>query len=244
MSEPVDHHAFTGAHPTARDFQNQLQAWGFTRRGEDGVHLVYRARGGGRIKLLRSLAGRADADLVAKAARYAGVTVEQFWAGPDSIPDTSTTPPATSSRRRRATARRDSAPALVLAVHTKADRPLGFDEVVDLCGGRVTRDQVRAASATLCRDRHLDRIRSGVYQWAAGTRATRIPTPSPATELHYLPAPAPVVADAPPPSSDTAATELFVQLFPTGVRMTPELFADFERWTRLTEKLTNQADAS
>jgi hypothetical protein len=70
--------------------------------------------------------------------------------------------------------------ALVLGVHTTADRPLGFDQVVALCPDDITRDQARTASAVLCRDGQLERIRSGVYQWADGVRAHR-PT-NPATE--------------------------------------------------------------
>jgi hypothetical protein len=35
------------------------------------------------------------------------------------------------------------------------------------------RPQVRTASAALCRDGQLDRIRSGVYQWPAGRSALR-----------------------------------------------------------------------
>jgi hypothetical protein len=33
------------------------------------------------------------------------------------------------------------------------------------------------------------------------------------------------------------AAELFDQLFPSGVQMTGELFADLEEWARLTSKL-------
>lgn len=43
------------------------------------------------------------------------------------------------------------------------------------------------------------------------------------------------------PTPPVSAVELFEQLFPTGVRMTAGLLADFEQWAQLTEKL---ADAS
>ncbi|MGL5825192.1 MAG: hypothetical protein ACRCYU_10320 [Nocardioides sp.] len=39
-------------------------------------------------------------------------------------------------------------------------------------------------------------------------------------------------------------TELFDQLFPSGVRMTAELLADYERWAELTQKLAQHAQAS
>ena len=118
----------------------------------------------------------------------------------------------------------------MLAIHAEADRPLGFDQVVELSGNRVTRAQVSAASAALCRDGQLDRIRSGVYQWSAGQRAARL-------------VPGPRRADSFPPESPAArpgrvsAAELFGQLFPSGVQMTAELLADLEQWARLTGKL-------
>jgi hypothetical protein len=43
-----------------------------------------------------------------------------------------------------------------------------------------------------------------------------------------------------PPTHQTrhmSAAELFSQLFPNGVQVTGELFADLEQWLRLTSKL-------
>ncbi len=172
MPEPMDAQDFAGPHPTCREFTAQLGAWGFSRRGEEGVHAVFRGPRGGTLRVLRSQLGRADPAAVGKAARLAGVTPAQFWAGPEPAPE-----PAAEVPRPRAAARRpavrDSVIALVLSVHAEADRPLGFDQVVGLSGNRVTRAQVSAASAALCRGGQLDRIRAGVYQWSAGLRAAR-----------------------------------------------------------------------
>ena len=119
---------------------------------------------------------------------------------------------------------------MVLAIHAEADRPLGFDQVVELSGNRVTRAQVSAASAALCRDGQFDRIRSGVYQWSGGQRAARR-LPGGRRPDRVPPAP-----PAARPGS-TSAAELFGQLFPSGVQMTGELLADLEQWARLTGKL-------
>jgi hypothetical protein len=108
------------------------------------------------------------------SARLAGVTPAQFWSGPQRQP-TSASPPDTAraagtpSRRKRAA--HDSLISLVLAIYAEADRSLGFDQVVELSGNRVTRTQVSTASSALCRDGQLDRIRTGVYQWSGGQRA-------------------------------------------------------------------------
>lgn len=277
MSEQLDTATFTGAHPTARDLVAQLEVWGFTRRparraterGTEGVHLVFRGPRGGTVRVLRSLMGRADAGVAAKAARLASVDVAQFWAGPASENGTTenadikndtveadTVGAAGASAvaelsARRGSATRDRIIALVLGVHTSVDRPLGFDQVVALCPEVITRDQVRSASAVLCRDGQLERIRSGVYQWADGVRTARRPAvPAPAP----LPRPvAPAVTSAPPPrparpatcpAAHLSAAELFERLFPHGVRITGEVLADFEQWAALTEKLTAYADAS
>jgi hypothetical protein len=239
---------FTGPHPTNHDFVQRLHDWGFTTRRTEGVHLVLRAPHGGTIRILRSLLGRADAQLVTKAARLVGVTTDRFWAGPSS--PTSPPPPASPASapapmpRHPSPAARDQLTALVLAAHTRADRPLGFNDVVELCRGQVTRAQVSHASAALCRDGDLDRIRTGVYQWAAGTRAAAQATAAPHSAT---------VATAPTPSqpaqsaqaaAGTATTELFNQLFPRGVQMTADLLADFEQWTQLTERLAAHANAS
>ena len=129
----------------------------------------------------------------------------------------------------------------MLALHAAVDRPLGFDQVVELSGNRVTRAQVRTASAVLCREGDLDRIRSGVYQWSAGQRAAARHIPA---ARRALPRQAPVSPEqarlpARPPGRISAA-ELFGQLFPAGVQMTAELLADLEQWARLTSKLAAQ----
>lgn len=94
----------------------------------------------------------------------------------------------------------------------------------------MTRAQVSAASAALCRDGQLDRIRSGVYQWSAGQRAVRqnprarrpdgIPPDPPATRPRRV-----------------SAADLFGQIFPSGDQMTGELLTDLEQWARLAGKL-------
>jgi hypothetical protein len=121
--------------------------------------------------VIRSQLGRADPAGVDKAARLAGVTPAQFWAGP---PPQAPAPPRDAARAGRGPLRkpaaRDSVTSLVLAIHAEADRPLGFDQVAELSGARVTRAQVSVASSALCRDGQLDRVRSGVYQWSAGQR--------------------------------------------------------------------------
>jgi len=64
-----DGQPFTGAHPTNRELIGQLRAWGFTRRKEDGVHVVFRGPKGGTVRVIRSQLGRADPALVNKAAQ-------------------------------------------------------------------------------------------------------------------------------------------------------------------------------
>jgi hypothetical protein len=219
MPEPMDAQDFAGPHPTCREFVAQLAVWGFTERGQKDVHTIFRGPRGGTLRVLRSQLGRADPALVEKAARLAGVTPAQFWAGPLGAGDPGPPPEtALDSRGGRKRATHDSVISLVLGIHAEADRPLGFDQVVELAGNRVTRAQVSAASSALCRGGHLDRIRAGVYQWAAGQRAaTRPPA---ARQPTHMP-----------------AAELFSQLFPSGVQMTGELLADLEQWARLTGKL-------
>ena len=174
MPESMNDQDFAGPHPTCRELVAQLTAWGFTQRGEQDVHTVFRGPRGGTLRVIRSQLGRADPGLVDKAARMVGVTAAQFWSGPP--PQAAPAPPQDAARpgrgSRRKRAARDSVTSLVLAIHAEADRPLGFDQVAELSGNRVTRAQVSAASSALCRDGQLDRIRSGVYQWSAGQRAT------------------------------------------------------------------------
>lgn len=238
MPEPIDAQDFAGPHPTCREFTAQLSVWGFTRRGEEGVHIVFRGPRGGSLRVLRSQMGRADSGAVGKAARLAGVTPAQFWAGPEpaTAPEVPQEAAAADPQQRRPAAR-DSVVALVLSVHAEADRPLAFDQVVELSGNRVTRAQVSAASAALCRGGQLDRIRAGVYQWSAGRRAARR---VPAAPQH-------VAADAGPAAArpeGVSAAGFFGQLFPDGVQMTGELLADLEQWARLTGKLARSRAAS
>lgn len=240
-----DGQPFTGAHPTNREFVEQLRAWGFTRRKEDGVHVVFRGPKGGSVRVIRSQLGRADTVAADKAARLAGVTAAQFWAGPPQ-PGHQAQPAggAATPRRRRTGSTRDRITSLVLALHAAVDRPLGFDQVVELSGNRVTRTQVRTASAVLCREGDLDRIRSGVYQWSAGQRAAARHIPAARRARGTLPPHAPVSPEqARPPARHPgriSAAELFGQLFPAGVQMTAELLADLEQWARLTSKLAAQ----
>lgn len=70
----MDEGTFTGAHPTNREFHDQLLTWGFTQRREDGVHLVLRGPHGGTLRILRSLTGR----------RMRSVTPSSWRRPPDS----------------------------------------------------------------------------------------------------------------------------------------------------------------
>ncbi len=235
---------FTGAHPTNREFVEQLRAWGFTQRKEDGVHIVFRGPKGGTVRVIRSQLGRADTVVADKAARLAGVTAGEFWAGPGQPGRQAQVVGGAAAPRRRTGGTRDRITSLVLALHAAVDRPLGFDQVVELSGSRVTRAQVRTASAVLCREGDLDRIRSGVYQWSAGQRAAARHIPPARRACGALHRQAPVPPEQARPSAHPpgriSAAELFGQLFPAGVQMTAELLADLEQWARLTSKLAAQ----
>jgi hypothetical protein len=240
----------TGTPRTTREFVEQLTAWNFAQRKVDGVHLVFRGPHGGTLRVLRSLLGQADATVVEKAARLAGVTLDRFWAGPEHpLPESRQSQLEVSASsadvaQPRRVSDRDRVTSLVLGVHAEADRPLGFDQVVELAGARATRDQVRTASAQLCREGDLDRIRSGVYQWSGGARSRSQPTTS---ARPSAPSAVPVRQQAQPMTTratQTSVTDLFDQLFPSGVRMTAELLGDFERWAELTQKLADHAQAS
>ena len=207
MPEPMDAGDFAGPHPTCREFVAQLGAWGFAKRGEDRVHTVFRGPHGGTLRVIRSQLGRADPVLADKAARLAGVTPTQFWAGPEHQ---AAPAPAAGRASRGRPAARDSVIALVLAIHAEADRPLGFDRVVELSGNRVTRAQVSAASSALCRSSQLDRIRSGVYQWSAGRRAARRVSAARQPDVAPAGPPAPPAVCRPPSCSASC--------FPTACR--------------------------
>jgi hypothetical protein len=203
MPEPMDAQHFAGPHPTCREFVAQLAAWGFTKRREEHWHTVFRGPRGGTVRVLRSQLGRADPALMDKAAQLAGVTLAQFWSGPQPpaipAPQAGTAPSGRASRRKSPA--HDSIISLVLAIHAAVDRPLGFDQVVELSGDRVTRSQVSTASAALCRDGQLDRIRSGVYQWSAGQRAATRQIPTPRRPAAALPEQAPCPRRQPRPQT-------------------------------------------
>jgi hypothetical protein len=266
MVRPLADAAHQGPHPTTREFAELLERWGFKPirgRQPDQHHRTLRGPHGGRIQLLASLQGRADAGQVARAARLAQVDLPTFLAGPAAGrpsapgPDRGTgelvgpgpQPPTTAAAARpprpnparTSKARGDSVVALVLTTHARHDRPLRFDEVVDLCGGRVTRAQVSVASANLCRAGQVDRICEGVYQWAHGARKQSGLAPA------HPPAMPPRNATAdpgrPPSTAVDPVDELFARLFPDGVRMTPTLLRDLQRWTDLTRALAAHANS-
>jgi hypothetical protein len=54
MPEPMDAEDFAGPHPTCREFVTQLAACGFTPRGEDHVHTVFRGPRSGTLRVIRS----------------------------------------------------------------------------------------------------------------------------------------------------------------------------------------------
>jgi hypothetical protein len=252
MREQPDGHSVTetGAHPTTQQLVDTLDAWRFKRRKDVGPHILFRGPSGGTLRVLRShMLSRADPVLVQKAARMLHVTDEQFWAGPPKDDDqpAARIDPAQATRRR--TAPRDRNTSIVLGIHASCDRPLAFDQVVELAGGRISRAQVRTASSLLCRDNDLRRIRSGVYQWAGGLLAQPGLLSAPARELrivHTEPAPAPADPERPMPvlAPGTAAAELAERVFPAGLRINAEVLADFVRWAQLTEKLIAHANAS
>lgn len=84
MSEQLNLTTFTGAHPSTGQLVEQLHAWGFRRLRVEGVHLVFRGPHGGTLRVLRSMLGRADAAVTAKAAYLVEVDEPTFWAGPEA----------------------------------------------------------------------------------------------------------------------------------------------------------------
>src|SRR5262249_36761924 len=193
---------------------------------------------------------------LARAARLAQVDLGAFLAGPTADPPlvagvgpgtdaaqhaVSTARAVPSQPRAKPRDLRDSVVALVLTTHAKHDRPMRFEEIVDLCGGRVTRTQISEASAHLCRAGHLDRICDGVYQWAGGARQRSQSSDAPAQPY----APTPQFTGAGPaqtaPSTLEPVDELFARLFPDGIRMTPQLLRDLQAWADLTRTLAAHA---
>lgn len=260
MTKALTDATHLGAHPTMREFAELLDRWGFKPardRRADRHHRTLRGPHGGRILVLASLQGRADADQIARAARLAHVDVEIFLAGPSSrvpTPEPATAqivaqpsaarrdPLQSQSRPDAVTAPQgqgDSVVSIVLTTHARHDRPMNFEEIVGLCHGRVTRAQVVAASANLCRIGQLDRVHEGVYQWAHGARRpVQIVSETDAPTQPQQPATSPAMAG----NATGPVDDLFARLFPHGVRMTPELLRDFQRWTELTQTLAAHAD--
>ena len=247
MTEPLTGIVHDGAFPTNHEFAQLLEQWGFRsvrERRIDRYHLSMRGPHGGRIRVLASLQGRADADQILRAARLAHADVETFLAGPPArsggaafTESDATSDPAADADARKATVpatrsgeseptRRtgDTVVSQVLSAHARYDRPMGFEEVVSMCASRVTRAQVREASAHLCRTGQLQRICEGVYQWAHGTRHLVEPSPG---------RPSPSTESGTPPPID----ELFARLFPNGLLMTPQMLRDLQQWTDLTRTL-------
>jgi hypothetical protein len=262
MVRPLADTAHPGAHPTMREFAELLERWGFRPfrgRQADRHHRVLRGPHGGRIQVLASLQGRADAGQLARAARLARVDLDAFLTGPVADPPHSEDPdqitaepkpePPTAAPHRVPASKRtpgrasrtrgDSVVAQVLTTHARHDRPMRFEEIVDLCGGRVTRAQVREASAHLCREGQLDRICDGVYQWSHGARQQS--TPLAPADPPAIPQQAATAEPTRPKPTAEPVDELFALLFPHGLRMTPQLLRDLERWTELTRTLAAHA---
>lgn len=208
MSEQLNLATFTGAHPSTGQLVEQLHAWGFRQLRVEGVHLVFRGPHGGTLRVLRSMLGRADAAVTAKAACLTEVDEPTFWAGPeaharnlaqptdpgtdfnDSVTQASVDDSA-AAREGRERPTHDQIIAVVLAVHVAMDQPLGFSQVVALADVSLTRSQVSGASSQLCRDGQLIRIRSGVYQWAEGSFTARTaPRPIPRQRVRRTERPA------------------------------------------------------
>jgi hypothetical protein len=92
----------------------------------------------------------------------------------------------------------------------------------------------------LCPD-HLQRRGAGVYEraTAAGQASSSWIEPGKAA----MPADLRGREATRSPGAEHAF-ELFEQLFPDGVRLTAETFADFQRWAELTERLSERSRAS
>ena len=247
MPEPMDAQHFAGPHPTCREFVAQLTVWGFTPRGEEGVHTVFRGPRGGTLRVIRSQLGRADPALVEKAARLAGVTPAQFWSGPQ--PQAAPAPPPDTARAGRglpAQARgprqrhlprpgdtRRSGPAARLRPGCRAVRQPGDPRPGE-------HGQLRALPRRPARP---DQVRGvPVVSRPARRRPAGPRTPPPRRHPPPAGSPAPGAGPGPQPASPRriSAAELFSQLFPSGVQMTGELLADLEQWARLTSKLAAQ----
>lgn len=237
MPEPMDAKDYAGPHPTCREFVAQLAAWGFRNRQEEGVHTVFRGPRGGKLRVIRSQLGRADPALVDKAARMAGVTPAQFWAGPEEALAPPQDNPCPRRVARPRPAGRDSVTSLVLAVHAAVDRPLGFDQVVELSGGRGgprtgERGQLSAVPGWPARAdtvRRVSVVRGPARRRLAGPRAP--------------PGSCPSSAAVGGPERGRARGRAVRAAFPSGVRLTAEVLADLEQWARLTGKLAAHGGA-
>lgn len=263
MSGQLDPDTFNGAHPSTAQFVELLVAWGFRRRKDTGTHVVFRGPNGGVLRMPRQTSGRANPVQVSKAARLAGVSVTQLLAGPlasaepvtapapihaSAATPTPTTPPAKRKGARRPRNGRDSLTCRVLAVHSTAGRPLSFEEVAAACGDDVTRTQVVQVSSKLCRDGHLEKVRTGYYQW---------PTDQPQAEERPAPvAPPPVAITTLRPAApardrrrEARKARLAERMFPDGLPAMSaaefaELDAHLEHWVDLADRLTGHAEAS
>jgi hypothetical protein len=258
---------------SATEFHQRLELWGFVHRRNEIQHEVLRGPNGGTIRVNRSQNGSADPSQVKKAAGLLTISEDEFWSGvhnPQVQPSVSIEPtpirPSRDSAPEPIRYKRpdsDTFTATVLSIHCAEDRPLSFDTVVQIgraSGHSVSRIQVMSASANLCREGDLRRIRSGVYQWSGGALFKGRP-PSSTVDLRITHEagigtardPLPSIGEAPGPSGGApdleggagsapvaalTSMEMFELLFPNGITMTADLFEDFENWKRLTEKFT------
>ena len=243
-----DGQLFTGAYPTNREFVEQLRAWGFTQRKEDGVHLVFRGPKGGTLRVIRSQLGRADPAVL--RTRPPGWPVSRPRSSGPGHRQGAPGPPAGCRLRwpcrlpRRKPAARDSVISRVLAIHAQVDRPLGFDQVVQWSGQQGDprpgkHGQLGAAPGRTARPdqgRGVPVVRGPARSGQANPRTP--PSFPPGPSPRRLPWPGiPGRALEPASPAGIPAAELFGQLYPEGVHVTGELFADLEQLLRLTGKL-------
>ena len=128
--------------------------------------------------------------------------------------------------------------AVVYGIHINAGKPLAFDEVVVRAGGRLTRGQVANASATLCRDGLLDRIRRGIYQRSSTTRPGGRNSERLSVATEQVPHPRPV-STPPPELSAITEADVLARLFPDGVTITAADLPDLRQFLDLAAKLVD-----